>query len=130
MARWDEVRAWARKNFQLDRDDPTEFALTVARHAGAPREQRVLVRTYAAWDQAMIEFRSAFGELDADHDPAEVLREALTLPFGGIALHGRFLVVVHREWLEPLTIEGIVDRLSKLSLLADELEERRGADRF
>lgn len=129
MARWDEVRAWARGAFRLDRDEDDEFALTVPRHAGSAREQRVMVRTYAAWDQPMIEFRSAFGEIE-DRDPADLLRDSLALPFGAIALHGRFLVLVHREWLAPLTIEAVLDRLSKLSLLADELEERGGADRF
>ncbi|MEQ1504292.1 MAG: hypothetical protein ABMB14_18775 [Myxococcota bacterium] len=129
MAEWAEVQAWVRQSFQLDRDDPHEFALTVPRQAGAAREQRVMIRHYLAWDREMIEFRSAFGELD-EAEAAVWLRESLQLPLGAIALHGRFLVVVHRECLAPLSVEDVLYLMSRVSLVADELEERAGDDRF
>ncbi|MEZ4236298.1 MAG: hypothetical protein R3F59_09085 [Myxococcota bacterium] len=130
MARWDEVQAWARGAFQLDRDEAHEFALTVTRQQGErTRAQRVMVRHFEAWDEPMIELRSAFGEID-DLDPRALLTESLHLPLGGIALHGRFLVVVHRERLAPLTLDSVQYLLSRVSLVADELEERRGSDRF
>lgn len=130
MARWEEVRAWARQTFQLDRDEEHEFALTISRQQeGVIREQRVMVREYEAWGRPMIELRSAFGEID-DLDPKELLQESLHLPLGAVALHGRFLVIVHRECLEPLSLEELQYLLSRISLVADQLEERRGSDRF
>lgn len=129
MATWAEVQAQVRRSFQLDRDDADEFALTITRQAADAREQRVMVRRYSAWDTEMIEFRSAFGEL-GDLDAESLLRESLQLPIGGIALHGRFLVVVHRECLGPLSVEAVLFLLSRISLVADELEEKRGSDRF
>jgi hypothetical protein len=129
MAQWHEVQEHARQTFQLDRDEPHEFALTIPRLADQPREQRIMVRHYSAWGREMIEFRSAFGEL-GDLDPVALLKESLHLPLGGLALHGRFLVVVHRECLEPLSVETALWLLLQVSLVADELEERRGTDRF
>jgi hypothetical protein len=129
VATWAEVQAQVRRSFQLDRDDEDEFALTIARQAADPREQRVMVRRYRAWEREMIEFRSAFGEL-GDSDPESLLRESLHLPLGGIALHGRFLVIVHRECIEPLSVESVLFLLTRISLVADELEEKRGDDRF
>lgn len=129
MARWTEVQEHVRQAFQLDRDEPHEFALTIPRLADTPREQRVMVRHYSAWGREMVEFRSAFGEL-RDSDPAAMLAESLQLPLGGIALHGRFLVVVHRECLETLPVETVLWLMLQVSLVADELEERRGSDRF
>lgn len=128
MARWEDVRANIRRSFQLDRDDLDEFALTVPRNAGA-REQRVMVRRYVHDGREMIEFRSAFGEI-TEADPVAMLRETLHLPLGAIALHGKFLVVIHREALAPLSVDGVIDLLTKVSLIADELEERLGSDRF
>lgn len=129
MATWAEVQEQVRRSFQLDRDDADEFALTITRQSGGAREQRVMIRRYTAWDREMIEFRSAFGEL-GDLDPVALLAESLHLPLGGIALHGRFLVIVHRECLDPMTVEGVLFLLSRISLVADELEEKRGHDRF
>ncbi|MEQ1569005.1 MAG: hypothetical protein ABMA64_25425 [Myxococcota bacterium] len=131
MARWEEVQERMRVAFQLDRDDPNEFALTVPRQVApaSSREQRVMVRRFVAFDREMIEFRSAFGEL-GDATAEDLLRESLHLPLGAIALHGRFLVVVHRESLEPLGLDDVLFLLTHISLVADELEERRGSDRF
>jgi hypothetical protein len=129
MADWEEVRRRMRDAFQLDRDDPSEFALTIPRQAGSAREQRVMVRRYLAFESEIVEFRSAFGEL-AGSDPEQLLRDSLDLPLGAIALHGRYLVVVHRELLEPLSMDDVLLLLTQVSLLADQLEERRGSDRF
>lgn len=129
MATWGEVQERVRATFRLDSDGPDEFALTVPRQAGSGREQRVMVRRYRAWDRELVEFRSAFGER-GDFDADALLQEALQLPIGGIALHGRFWVVVHKECLDQLTVDGVLFLLTRVSLLADVLEERRGGDRF
>lgn len=126
LATWSEVQEAVRGRFQLDLDNADEFALTLPR---GQREQRVMVRRFQHWDRDIVELRSAFGEL-GDQDPEDLLREVLTLPIGGIALHGRFLVVVHRECLDELSVEGVLYLVSRVSLIADGLEEQRGVDRF
>jgi hypothetical protein len=129
MATWAEVQERVRAQFQLDREDEHEFSLTVPRQAEGARAQRVMVHHYTSWGREMIEFRSAFGEVEGT-DLRALLDESLKLPIGGIAAHGRFLVVVHKECLEHLSIDGVLFLLTRVSLLADVLEERRGGDRF
>ena len=130
MATWDEVQERVRREFALDVDDHEEFALTIQRReASKTRAQRVLVRRYQAWGRTMVEFRSAFGEM-GDYDPQSLLADNLQLPLGSIALHGRFLVLLHKACLEDLTVDGVLFLLTQVSVLADVLEERRGSDRF
>ena len=129
MATWAEVQQAVRARFQLDADEPDEFALTLPRQSAGAREQRVMVRRYVGWDREMIELRSAFGEL-GEVDVENALREVLTLPIGGIALHGRFLVVVHRASLRELSLDTLLFLVERVALVADLLEEERGDDRF
>lgn len=130
MAGWDEVKARAAREFQLDSDEPDEFAVTVHRTDGeTQRAQRVMVSRYKAFGTTMIEFRSAFGEL-GEYDPEGLLVESLRLPIGSIALHGSYLVVVQKDCLEDLTEDAVVRLLTRVSLLADVLEGRGGGDRF
>lgn len=131
MALWEDVQARLRRDYRLDVDDQDELALTLERtDAGVVRQQRVMVRRYIAWGRQMIELRSAFGEL-ADNDPVSLLVENLNLPLGSIALHGRYLVLVDKACLDDLGVEGVMFLLTRLSLLADVLEQRLGrVDRF
>lgn len=130
MASWRQVQERLRRDYVLDVDEPNEFALTVAHHeAGVGRAQRVMVRHYTAWGREMIEVRSAFGEL-GDYEPIGLLADNLQLPLGAVAAHGRFLVLVHKALLDDVSVDGVVFLLTRISLLADALEERLGMDRF
>lgn len=130
MATWNELKARVRAEWTLDVDEADEFALTLARsEAGAAREQRVMVRRFEAWGRDMIEIRSAFGEV-GDYDPLVLLRDNLNLPLGSVALHGRYLVLVHKTVLDVVSVEGAVFLLTRVSMLADVLESRSGLDRF
>jgi hypothetical protein len=129
VATWAEVQEAVRARFQLDADEAHEFALTLPRQSAGEREQRVMVRHYVGWDREMIELRSAFGEL-GEIDLETVLREVLQLPIGGIALHGRFLVVVHRASLLELSLDTVLFLIERVAMVGDLLEEQRGEDRF
>ena len=130
MATWEQVQERVRLQFNLDRDDDDEFSLTTERHdVSGSRAQRVMVRHYTAWGAHMIEVRSAFAEA-GDLDAEKMLAESLQLPLGAIAHHGRFLVVVQKAILDHMTIDGVVFLLTRISMLADVLEERGGGDRF
>ena len=130
MATWREFQERVRREYTLDVDEDDEFALTITRRDGeVERAQRVIVHHFSAWGRSMVEFRSAFGEL-GDYKPASLLANNLHLPLGAIACHGRFLVLVHKACLEDLSIDASVFLLTRISLLADKLEGRRGGDRF
>jgi hypothetical protein len=128
VAEWGEVRTIVRQRFQLDLDEAEEFALTLPQGKGE-REQRVMVRRFQQWGKWLVEIRSAFGEL-GNREAEALLRDVLALPLGGIALHGRFLVVVHRELLDDLPVEGLLFLIARIGQLADQLEARTGEDRF
>ena len=130
MARWEDIKARAAREFELDSDAEDEFAVTVHRTDGDNRRaQRVMVSRYRAFGATMIEFRSAFGEL-GDYDPEALLVESLRLPIGAIALHGSYLVVAQKDSLDDLSEDAVERLLTRVSLLADVLEGRGGGDRF
>ena len=130
MALWRDVQERLRKEHELDVDEADEMGLTMQRREGdMVREQRVIVRRYPAWGREMIEVRSAFGEL-GDYDAAQLLQDNLNLPLGAVALHGRYLVLVQRACLDDLPLEGVMFLVTRMTMLADVLEGRKGADRF
>jgi hypothetical protein len=130
VAQWRDVQERLRKEHELDVDEADEMGLTMQRREGdVVREQRVIVRRYPAWGREMIEVRSAFGEI-GDYDAAQLLQDNLNLPLGAVALHGRYLVLVQRACLDDLPLEGVMFLVTRMTMLADVLEGRKGADRF
>lgn len=118
----DAVRA----QHPLDRDEADAFAVTL--HHGA-RAQRVMVRSYEALGEQMVEIRSAFAEARTLGAPS-LLESNLTLPIGAVAQHGKFLVIVQKAVLVHTSVEGLMFLLDRVGLLADLLEQREGTDRF
>ena len=130
MATWNEVSGQARRDHTLDHEVDGEFALTIERtDAGKLRKQRVLVRRFISWGREMVEVRSAFGAV-GDWDPQALLSDNLNLPLGAVAVHGKYLVLVHKACLEDLSVDGVLFLVRQISLLADILEGRLGIDRF
>jgi hypothetical protein len=130
MATWGELQERVRRDFALDEDSTDEFSLTLERRVGSSmREQRVMVHRYDGLGNEMVEVRSAFRQVDGA-DLEALLRESLRLPIGGIALHGRYLVVVTKAVLADTTVDGVLFLLTRVGMLADVLEERMGGDRF
>lgn len=126
MATWEAFVDAVRQQWSFDRDDPDAFAVTVAH---GDRAQRVMVRRYEALGETLVEFRSAFTEARALGAPS-LLESNLTLPIGAVGQHGRFLVIVQKAVLTHTTVEGLVFLLTRVSMLADVLEQREGTDRF
>lgn len=126
MATWDEFVAAVRAEHALDRDEDDAFAVTLAI---GERAQRVMVRRYEALGEELVEIRSAFTEARALGATA-LLEGNLTLPIGAVAQHGRFLVIVQKAVLRHTTVEGLQFLLTRVSMLADVLEQREGTDRF
>lgn len=131
MADWAQVIEALSEQYTLDRADPEEVALTLMRKdgAGVERAQRVMVRQYVAWGEPILEVRSAFAEVGAV-DAATLLLESLRLPLGAVAQHGQFLVLVQKVPLAYTSFEGVLFLLTRVTQLADVLEQRQGGDRF
>lgn len=130
MATWTQVLERVQRDFALDDVGEGRFALTLEHsQTETARAQRVMVRLYEAWGREMIEIRSAFGEVGS-YAPEHLLAENLTIGVGAIAIHGRFLVLVHKAALPDLTVDGVVFLVTRIGLLADALEARSGLDRY
>jgi hypothetical protein len=127
VATWDEVRVAVRAAYALDSDTDHEFAVTL--RSEDHRAQRVMVSHSEAWGRNLLEFRSAFAQAGT-FDPNALLTDNLQLPLGAIALHGKFLVLVHKVVLDDTTVEGVLFLVDRMGVLADLLEERTGADKF
>ena len=63
-------------------------------------------------------------------DPTCLLDSNMQLPLGAVARHGKFLVLLQKACLDHLRVEGALFLVGRMSVLADVLEERSGADRF
>ena len=130
MATWAEVKAALGRQFSLDSEQADQLTLTLPlKDGGARRAQRVMVQHLTAWEQPILEFRSAFGEVRPGEADAW-LAGNLDLPIGAVAQHGRYLVLVQRLPLAGCSVDGVVWTLGRVAELADVLEERRGGDRF
>ncbi|TNE90233.1 MAG: hypothetical protein EP330_09250 [Deltaproteobacteria bacterium] len=131
MSTWSELYERARTEPGFIADSDEEFSLVYEwRDArGEVRAQRVWARYFEAWTTPMLEVRSAFAPADA-MPAVDALVHNLDLPLGAIARHGDILVVVHKQPLEPITVEGVLFALRRVSMVADMLEAKRGVDRF
>ena len=130
MATWENLQSTLRQRFQLDRDEASQLSLTLSFDTGSgTRKQRVLLRNYVALDCRMVEIRSAFG-LAADQDYHKLLQQNLSLPIGGIAIHGEVVLIVQKVPLAQATEDAILEMLMQVGFLADCLESEGGEDRY
>jgi len=126
VATWSEVQTAVRVAFPLDTDTEHEFSVTLQVDG---RAQRVMVSHSDAWGHTILELRSAFAQSGA-FEPNALLADNLALPLGSIALHGKFLVLIHKVILDFTSVEGVLFLIGRMGSLADVLEERTGADKF
>ena len=130
MTPWESFQAYARQKFDLDQDDADELSLTLTyQYDEGLRKQRVFIRTYDAMTRPMIEIRSAFGTT-SDYDAGALLKEALSLPIGGIASHEGVLLIVHKEPLRTNEFDTLAELIFEIGWIADSLERKGGLDRF
>ena len=130
MATWENLQTVLRSRFELDRDEASQLSLTLTFETEeGTRKQRVLLRQYIALDCRMVEIRSAFG-LAAEQDALELLAQSLSLPIGGIAIHGEVVLVVQKVPLSLTSEEAIIEMMMQVGFLADCLESEGGEDRY
>lgn len=130
MATWENLQTALRSRFELDRDEASQLSLTLTFETEeGTRKQRVLLRQYIALDCRMVEIRSAFG-LASEQDAIELLAQSLSLPIGGIAIHGEVVLVVQKVPLSLTSEEAIIEMMMQVGFLADCLESEGGEDRY
>ena len=130
MSGWEQVVENARLEPSFASDSPLEFSLVYEwTDPTGIRGQRVWVRWFEAYGEAMVEVRSAVGP--ADVIPAgEALAANLELPLGALALHDQMLVVIQKLPLTPMSVEGVLFVMRRVSMVADMIEARLGGDRY
>ena len=124
MATWNDVRTHMRKSYTLQQDEADLLSMVWTYEDG--RHQKIVLRTYEAFEQPMVEFKSAFARLE-HADPIEMLRKNAELPLATIALHGEVYVAVYNAVLEHLDMADFELYLSRVAGLADSLESELGA---
>lgn len=123
MATWDDVRTHMRKTYKLHQDEAELLSMVWTYEDG--RHQKIVLRTYEAFDREMVEFKSAFARVD-NADPVEMLRKNAELPLATIALHGEVYVAVYNVVLDHLDMGDFELYLSRVAGLADALEAELG----
>jgi hypothetical protein len=97
MPTWSEVQQYARSKYTLSKDEPERFAL-VFRIGENGRTQQIWVRTFTAFNQPFIEYKSYFCK-EGEMPPLVALRKNAELATGFIALVGEHYAVL---WNVPL----------------------------
>ncbi len=119
MATWDEVKEYARAQYELSKDEDDFFTLIFEYEN---RSQTILVQRFTAYDQAFVEFRTGVCEA-ADIDPTDALKRNAELPIGGLVLRDGLYLLVFKFPLANLDIEEFELSLHALAMTGDGLEE-------
>ena len=128
MSNWTAVREHLRTTYKLE-DDVGEFVSIVW---GFPddRSQKVVVRTFKAFEQELVEIKSAFAK-GATLDANALLARNAELPLGTIALSGDVYFVVYNTLLTDLSDSTLKLMMTEVATVADSLEKQFGTgDRY
>ena len=121
MSNWPDLQNHMRQKYRPHDDEGDMMSMIWSYESG--RQQKILIRRFAAAGQEMIEFKSAFARL-GDVDPLDMLRDNVKLPLATVALSGSVYLVVYNVLLSTLTLEAFDFVLSRVAAVADTLEEK------
>ena len=128
MSTWNDVREHLRKTYKLH-DDEGEF-VSMVWSFDSDRSQKVVIRSFTAFDREMIEIKSAFAQ-EGQADATELLTRNAELPLGTIALAGNHYFVVYNTPVTHLSNADLELYMSRVAAVADVLEDQYAeADRF
>ena len=128
MSNWMRVREHLRKTYKLE-DDEGELVSMVWSFPD-DRTQKVVVRTFKAFDRELVEIKSAFAK-GAEVEATVLLARNAELPLGTIALSGDVLFVVYNVLLEDLSDADLRLYMTEVATVADTLEKQYGTgDRY
>lgn len=118
---WNELRDYARQNYPVASEAQDHFSIIVRFEDG--RYQEILIRSFNAFDQEWIEYRSLVCK-EHELDPKVALRRNAALPMGALALdaQGTYFLVYNLA-LATLDIESFTLPLNVLVSIADDLEK-------
>jgi len=129
MPTWSEVQQYARNKYKLAKDEPERFAIVFGMEGG--RTQQIWVRTFNAYNQAFIEYRSYFCK-EGEMQPIVALRKNAEMATGFIALLGEYYAVLWNTPLNQMDAEEFDLPLQAIAWQAEALEKlyASGNDEF
>lgn len=129
MPTWPEVQQYARNKYRLAKDEADKFAIIFSMEGG--RTQQIWVRTFNAYNQAFIEYKSYFCK-EGEIQPIVALRKNAEMATGFIALLGEHYAVLWNVALAQMDAEEFDLPLQAIAWQAEQLEKTysSGSDDF
>lgn len=129
MPTWQEVQQYARNKYRLAKDEPERFALIFNMEGG--RTQQIWVRTFNAYNQAFIEYKSYFCK-EGEMQPVVALKKNAEMATGFIAQVGEHYAVIWNLPLGQMDAEEFDLPLNAIAWQAEQLEKlySSGSDEF
>lgn len=128
MPSWNDVREHLRNTYKLA-DDEGEL-VSMVWSFDTDRSQKVVIRSFSAFDREMVEIKSAFAQRD-QAEPVDLLTRNAELALGTIALSGDHYFVVYNTPLTHLALNDLELFMSRVAAVADVLEDQYAStDRF
>lgn len=115
---WLELREYARSSFKLSRDDERSFSLSFQFDT---RAQLISVRTFRAFEEEWIEYRSNVCREEA-MSPKVALKKNLEIAVGALGLEEGRYVLSYSLPVASLSFSDFERPLSILARIADTLE--------
>ena len=121
MPTWTELQEYARSKYVLDDDEESFFSLVFKMDSG--RTQKIRVRTFQAFDEAWIEFRSVVCK-GTEMPPKVALHKNSEFAIGALALDSdEDYVLLHNAPLSTMDPAEFERPLHAISGTADSLEK-------
>ena len=130
MPTWSEVQQYARNKYKLAKDEPERFAIIFSM-GDTGRTQQIWVRTFNAYDQAFIEYKSYFCK-ESEMPAAVALKKNGEMATGFIAQVGEHYAVLWNVALNQMDAEEFDLPLHAVAGQAEALEKlySSGNDEF
>ena len=129
MPTWPEVQQYARNKYRLAKDEEDRFAIIFGMENG--RTQQIWVRTFNAYNQPFLEYRSYFAK-EGEVQPIVALRKNAEMATGFIALLGDHYAVMWNVPMNNMVAEEFDQPLQAIAWQAEQLEKMysSGSDEF
>jgi hypothetical protein len=134
MATWDDLVAFIRQEYEVERDEPDELRLSIEFDTGDDEERSqmvVVAHEIVDGKEDWVQLATPFALVE-EVDLKDLLEEVGKSVFlGGVAIMGEYVVLRHTLPLENLDINEFVDPLELVTASAEMLEMRFvGRDEF
>jgi len=126
MPTWAEIQAYVRGKYTLAKDEEGRFAIVFRERDD--RSQMIWVRSFKAFDQEFLEFKSYICKED-ELAPKVALRKNAELAVGSIALIEQHYALLHNVPMKNMDVEEFELPLHAIAIQADQLEKTYSSER-